>query len=183
MELVFSSRVKHPPMNHYRNTIAGSSLGKWIFICFEKIRFASQQTEFLIYLSKKSVKMTLNGLDITKYCHNQFILLCFFCLHNFLFCTFKKKLELFLDEPAMVLCYLYYMLWNEPLCFHLCNGWVHVDSMKFFSPIRMVLWSHQDMHLGGTLLHYPHFRVWGWQAYIIRLVMPFMHYDYTKCSI
>ena len=53
----------------YRN-IACSSPGKQIFIYFEKIRFTSQKTEFpsFLFSQKKSVKMTLNGLEITKYC-------------------------------------------------------------------------------------------------------------------
>ena len=56
----------------YRNTIAGSSPGERIFIYFEKIKLASQKIEFLnfCYLAKKKVKMTLNGLEITKFSKN-----------------------------------------------------------------------------------------------------------------
>ena len=55
----------------YRNTIACLSHGKRIFF-FGKIRFASQKIEFLNFhfLAKKSVKMTLNGLETTKYYKN-----------------------------------------------------------------------------------------------------------------
>ena len=40
----------------YRNTIAGSSPGERIIIFFDKIRFASQKTEFLNFrfLAKKN---------------------------------------------------------------------------------------------------------------------------------
>ena len=66
-------------LQRYRNTIAGSSPGKRIFIYFEKTRFASQKTKFLNFLSssKKSVQMTLNGLETTKDCKSYFILFFF----------------------------------------------------------------------------------------------------------
>ena len=41
-----------------------------------------------MFFSKKSVKMTLNGLETPKDCKNQFILFLFFCLHNFITFTF-----------------------------------------------------------------------------------------------
>jgi hypothetical protein len=55
----------------YRNTIAGSPPEEQIFF-FEKIRFASQKTDFFnfCFLAKKSVKMTLNRLEVTKCCKN-----------------------------------------------------------------------------------------------------------------
>jgi hypothetical protein len=56
----------------YRNTIAGSPPGERIFIYFEKIRFASQELILSIFciLAKISVKMTLNSLEVTKFCKN-----------------------------------------------------------------------------------------------------------------
>ena len=39
-----------PHMSNYGNTIAGSPLDKRIFIYFEKIRFASQKLNFLIFI-------------------------------------------------------------------------------------------------------------------------------------
>ena len=55
----------------YRNTmIASSPPGKRIYI-FETTRFASQKLNFSDFLfSKKSIKMTLNGLEVTKCCKN-----------------------------------------------------------------------------------------------------------------
>ena len=50
--------------------------------------------------------MTLNSLEVTKCCKNLFILFFVFCLQNFLFFTFLF-LKLFLDEPAMVLRYIW----------------------------------------------------------------------------
>ena len=52
---------------HYRNTIAGSSPWKRIFIFFEKIRFASQKTEFLNFcFLAKNKKNDLKWLRNTK---------------------------------------------------------------------------------------------------------------------
>ena len=46
--------------------------------------------------------MTLNGLEITKYCKILFILFLLLCLHNFTISIFR----IILDEHAMVLWYL-----------------------------------------------------------------------------
>jgi hypothetical protein len=54
---------------HYRNTIAGLPHGEQFFF-FEKIRFASQKLIFLF--SKKTIKMTLNSLEVTKCCKKHF---------------------------------------------------------------------------------------------------------------
>ena len=54
--------------SNYRNTIAGDER---VFIYFEKIKFASQKVlNFLFFSKKKSVKMTLNGLETPKDCKN-----------------------------------------------------------------------------------------------------------------
>ena len=47
-----------------RNTIAGSSLGERIFIYFEKLRFASQRTEFFNFCFYQ--KINKNGLKWFK---------------------------------------------------------------------------------------------------------------------
>ena len=64
----------------YRNTIASSSPGERVFICFCKKRFAFQIIDFLnfCFYSKKSLEKNVNGLEITTYCKNYF-----FCLHKF----------------------------------------------------------------------------------------------------
>ena len=59
--------------NDYRNTIAGSPRSKWFFFCFfwkNKVRLS--KTEFLnfIFFSKKSLKITLNSLEVIKWCKN-----------------------------------------------------------------------------------------------------------------
>ena len=102
------SAPKCPWVTHYRNIIAGSPPGEQISIYFENIRFASQKLKFSIFFSKKkTIKFTLNSLEVKKYCKNQFILLSLFCLQIFLIFTFLF-LELFLDELAMVLQYIVY---------------------------------------------------------------------------
>jgi hypothetical protein len=50
--------------------------------------------------------MTLNSLEVTKCCKNQFILFLFFVYKIFYFFYFLF-LELFLDELAMVLRYFF----------------------------------------------------------------------------
>ena len=91
----------------YHNTIAGSSPSERIFIYFEQIRFASQKIEFLnfCFLAKKSIKMTLNILEINFFLHKLIYSILFFRLHNFLVLRFSF-LELFLDEHAMALRYV-----------------------------------------------------------------------------
>ena len=90
----------------YRKTIAGSPPHERIYFFFEKIKFASQKLNLSIFVfqQKKSIKMTLNSLEVKKCCKKEFILFLFFCLQNFLFFTFLF-LKLFLGEPAMVLRY------------------------------------------------------------------------------
>ena len=83
----------HPPswwVSRYTNTIAGSSPGERIYTSFFKVRFASQKIESLYFYfqPKKPIIMTLNDIEITKYCNTYFILFLFFYLHNFLVFTF-----------------------------------------------------------------------------------------------
>ena len=91
------SNCTHKTRSHetyYRNSIAGSPHGEQIFIYFEKIRFASQKLNFLIFVfsKNKSVKMTSNSLEVTKCCKKLiyfiFILFVFKFLLYLLFCYF-----------------------------------------------------------------------------------------------
>ena len=71
----------HNIQSWYRNTIAGSPLGERIFIFFEKIFY---------FFNKKSVKLTLDGLDIKIlqqliYSILFFVLIIFTFLHFLLF--------------------------------------------------------------------------------------------------
>ena len=56
----------------YRNTIADSFLGERIIVFFEKtrIRLSENWISQFSFFSKKSIKVTLNGLETTKYCKN-----------------------------------------------------------------------------------------------------------------
>jgi hypothetical protein len=72
--------------------------------------------------------MTLNSLEVTKCCKNLFILFSFFCLQNFLIFTLFLFLELFVDEPAMVLQYDKPQLptyLNSAHCSHLLSTATH----------------------------------------------------------
>ena len=51
---------------------------------FLKNKVCLSKTKFLNFFSKKLVLMTLNSLEVTKCCKNEFILFLFFNLHNFL---------------------------------------------------------------------------------------------------
>ena len=78
----------------YRNTIA-------------KIRFASQKLNFsiFVFLAKKSIRMILNSLEVTKCCKK--LIYSIFCLQSFIILTFLCLfLNFFLDELAMVLRYV-----------------------------------------------------------------------------
>ena len=81
--------VKLNPCIFYRNTIAGSSLGEQICNFFGKIGSPLKKLNFsnFVFKQKKSVKMTLNGLETTKIAKNSLSFL-FFCFHNFLIFTF-----------------------------------------------------------------------------------------------
>jgi hypothetical protein len=63
----------------YRNTIAHSLPSEGIFIYLKKNKVRLSKIEYVnfCFFSKKSVKMTLNSLEVTKCCKNYFII--FFC--------------------------------------------------------------------------------------------------------
>ena len=70
-----SSLLSHFEHGHFTTTVTPQQVrhmaNKYLFI-YEKIRFASQNTEFLnfCFFSKKSVKITSNDLETTKFCKN-----------------------------------------------------------------------------------------------------------------
>ena len=67
----------------YRNTTVGSPLGERLYFFWKNIRFASQKLNSrFLFFSKKIIKMTLNSLEVTKCCRNQFILFLFYVFRN-----------------------------------------------------------------------------------------------------
>ena len=85
----------------YRNTVAGSSPGERIFIYFEKVRPLKKLNVSFLFLAKiikNDLKWLISNTIFQKLIHSIFVL----CLHNF-FLRLVLFLEMFLDEPAMVL--------------------------------------------------------------------------------